>query len=160
MDPLDARRGPPVAIGIRFSDERAVGVDEAVVHTPAIDPDARDPGATRGRLSEAFDHFVTELGTRPAQPGARRDRAVGEAMDLLEAQLVRPDMTDDDATARGPQVDGGDRAAGHRRNAAATPASTGMCRPVVWDRSPPTNAKTAAATCSGKTSRLRIVRWA
>ena len=47
-----------------------------------------------------------------------------------------------------------------RRKAAATPASTGMCNPVVWERSPPVRAKTAAATCSGSTSRLRIVRWA
>ena len=48
----------------------------------------------------------------------------------------------------------------HRRNAAATPASTGMCRPVVWDSSPPVRANTAAATCSGSTSRLSSVRWA
>ncbi len=47
-----------------------------------------------------------------------------------------------------------------RRKAAATPASTGMCRPVVWDSSPPVSASTAAATCSGSTSRLSRVRWA
>ena len=47
-----------------------------------------------------------------------------------------------------------------RRNAAATPASTGMCRPVVWVSSPPVSANTALATCSGSTSRLRRVRWA
>jgi hypothetical protein len=47
-----------------------------------------------------------------------------------------------------------------RRKAAATPASTGMWRPVVCDRSPPTSANTAAATCSGRTSFLSSVRWA
>src|SRR4051794_39699925 len=49
---------------------------------------------------------------------------------------------------------------GHRRNAAATPASTGMCRPVVWLRSAEQSTKTALATFSGSTSRLRRVRWA
>ena len=43
---------------------------------------------------------------------------------------------------------------------AATPASTGTCSPVVWVSSPPVSANTAFATCSGSTSRLRMVRWA
>ena len=47
-----------------------------------------------------------------------------------------------------------------RRKPAATPASTGMCRPVVCDSSPDVSTNTALATCSGSTSRLRIVRWA
>ena len=37
-------------------------------------------------------------------------------------------------------------AALHRRKAAATPESTGTCRPVVRVRSPPVSAKTASAT--------------
>src|SRR5699024_12120891 len=48
----------------------------------------------------------------------------------------------------------------HRRNAAATPASTGTCRPVVWERSPAVSANTALATFAGSTSRLSRVRWA
>ena len=52
------------------------------------------------------------------------------------------------------------RCAPQRRNAAATPASTGMCSPVVWERSPPTSANTAPATCSGRTSFFSSVRWA
>ena len=55
-------------------------------------------------------------------------------------------------------VVGGDSA--HRRNAAATPESTGMCSPVVCARSPPASTKTAAATCSGSTSFWSSVRWA
>ena len=46
------------------------------------------------------------------------------------------------------------------KKAAATPASTGMSRPVVSDRSPAHSAATAAATCSGSTSRLSSVRCA
>ena len=46
----------------------------------------------------------------------------------------------------------------HRRNATATPPSTGMIRPVVRDSSPPTSANTAAATCSGSTSLPSSVR--
>ena len=49
---------------------------------------------------------------------------------------------------------------GHRRKAAATPESTGMCRPVVRLSSGPVSTYTASATFSGTTSRLRIVRFA
>ena len=58
----------------------------------------------------------------------------------------------------GAEVDRGD--GGHRKNAAATPASTGMCSPVVRDSSPAVSTNTAAATCSGRTSRLSSVRCA
>ena len=44
--------------------------------------------------------------------------------------------------------------------AAATPPSTGMCAPVVTDNSPAVSATTAAATCSGSTSRPSRVRRA
>src|SRR5690606_25355402 len=52
------------------------------------------------------------------------------------------------------------RAGVHRRKAAATPASTGMWRPVVCERSPAVSANTALATFSGSTSRFSRVRWA
>src|SRR5699024_1051720 len=48
----------------------------------------------------------------------------------------------------------------HLRNAAAAPASTGTCRPVVCERSPAVSAKTAFATFAGSTSRFSRVRWA
>ena len=47
---------------------------------------------------------------------------------------------------------------GHRRNAAATPESTGTCSPVVWLSSGPVSAATALATCSGSTSSPSRVR--
>src|SRR5690606_28336903 len=99
------------------------------------------------------------------------------------------DPREHDATAGRAEVDGGDGGLGHRlspsfdvivggfrfpwrpirandhrwdqrRNAAATPASTGTCNPVVWLSSPAVSARTALATCSGRTSRLSSVRWA
>ena len=96
------------------------------------------------------------------EPVGQPDGLVGEAMDLFELEVVRPDPTDHHPPARRAEVDGRDASAvrSHRRKAAATPASTGMWRPVVCDRSPPTSANTAAATCSGRTSRLSSVRWA
>ena len=52
------------------------------------------------------------------------------------------------------------RHGGYRMNAAATPESTGMITPVVRENSSETIAATAAAMCSGSTSRLRMVRCA
>ena len=94
------------------------------------------------------------------QAVGKADRLVGEAMDLGQLELVGSHPADHHATARGAKIDGRDEPAGHRRKAAATPASTGMCNPVVWLRSPPVRANTAAATCSGRTSRLSSVRCA
>ncbi|PZR52626.1 hypothetical protein DNL40_10960 [Xylanimonas oleitrophica] len=72
------------------------------------------------------------------------DGPVGEpgGLDELDAPRRTPGTRGDQAehhpAARGPQVDGGERCrplpAGlraHRRNAAATPASTGTCSPAV-----------------------------
>ena len=88
------------------------------------------------------------------------DRLVREPMDLLEREATVLDPADDDPAARRAEVDRDEDAVGHRRKAAATPASTGMWSPVVCARSPPTSANTAAATCSGRTSFLSRVRWA
>ena len=96
----------------------------------------------------------------PVEPVGQLDRVVREPVDLVEPQRAVADPPDDHPAARRAEVDRGDDARAHRRNAAATPASTGMWSPVVCDRSPPTSANTAAATCSGRTSFLRIVRWA
>ena len=62
-----------------------------------------------------------------------------------EADLVFLDLEDATAevgehhpSARGTEVDGGELPRGraaHRRNAAATPASTGTCSPVVCEKS-------------------------
>ena len=107
----------------------------------------------------------------PVQPSRQPHRPVGEAVRLVRSSVSGADPADHDPAAGRAEVDGGAtyRAASvaatrsrarQRRNAAATPASTGMCRPVVWVRSPPVSAKTAFATCSGSTSRLSRVRWA
>ncbi len=92
------------------------------------------------------------------------NRVVGEPLDDLEAHRAVADMTDDDATAGRAEVDCRDSSSAHgaayRRNAAATPESTGMCSPVVRLSSGPVSTYTASATFSGTTSRLRIVRFA
>ena len=114
---------------------------------PAARPARRGTGARTSQCSVA------------AQP----HRLVGEPVHLGQVERARPDPAEHDPAAGRAQVDRGDRPStrrAHRRNAAATPASTGMCRPVVCDRSPPVSAKTALATCSGSTSRLSRVRWA
>ncbi len=96
------------------------------------------------------------------------DRLVGEPVHDLDIEPARSDPAQDDAAAGGAEVDGRDGTAAcdpgllvvHRRNAAATPPSTGMCSPVVWDSPAEQSAKTALATCSGRTSRLSKVRRA
>ncbi len=67
------------------------------------------------------------------------DRVVGKPVHDLDVEPARSDPAEDDAAASGAKVHGrdgtGERGPGlvavHRRNAAAAPASTGMCSPVV-----------------------------
>jgi hypothetical protein len=97
------------------------------------------------------------------KPVLEDDGFIGKARDSAQIEAPRPHVADHDTAAGGAEVDGGDGDGGHgdyRRKAAATPASTGMCRPVVWVRSGPTSAYTALATWSGRTSRFSSVRWA
>ena len=94
------------------------------------------------------------------QPVGQPDRVVREAVHLVELESTGPGDAHHHPTGGGTQVDRDDGPAGHRRKAAATPESTGTWTPVETERSPPTSAKTASATCSGRTSRLSSVRLA
>ena len=102
-------------------------------------------------LAGKLDSHVEPLRRRTAaRPTCGNSRSLKQVMN--NATRIRPPA----GLAVGPGGVLGD----HRRKAAATPESTGMCSPVVCDRSPPMSANTAAATCSGRTSLLSRVRWA
>ncbi len=161
-DPLDDGRGPVVAVAVGVPEQVARRVDQPVVDSPRVHPDARDRPGCRGG-GQAGQDLLAQPTRVPVQRAVRgRDGAVGEAVHLDEVEAAGTDGTDHHPAAAGADVDRGDAQHRHRqrRNPAATPASTGTCRPVVWVRSPPVSANTALATCSGSTSRLRMVRWA
>ncbi|CAM5681079.1 hypothetical protein SMICM304S_00682 [Streptomyces microflavus] len=124
-------------------------------------PSCRCRGSSTAGRAEPVEDPVVQPQDVPAQPLRQPHRTVGEAVGPGEVQGAGADAADHYAPVGGAQVDGGERlrALAHRRKAPATPASTGMWRPVVWVRSPPVRA-TAPATCSGRTSRLRRVRRA
>ena len=162
---IDPARVAVVAVVERLA-EHAVAPEQRVVDGPRVDADARGVGLGAERLTEPREHVAVEPGEVPVQARRESHRAVREARDRSELERARTaavDAAEHHPAARRPEVDGGDRArsrVGHRRKAAATPASTGMCRPVVWLSSGPVSTNTAFATCSGSTSRLRMVRWA
>jgi len=152
--------GHPVAV--------AGDAHEGIVDSPRVDADAEQAGLGPDGLAQSFEDVAVELKGVPVQAVGGAHRLVGEPVHDLDVEPVRSDPAEDDAAAGGAEVDGRDGTAGrgpgvvvvHRRKAAATPASTGMCSPVVWERSAEQSAKTALATCSGRTSRLSKVRLA
>ncbi|CAM5435401.1 hypothetical protein SANTM175S_10632 [Streptomyces antimycoticus] len=179
--------GAGVAVVHGVGQEGAVGGQEAVVDGPGVDADAgQGVGGVSRRCLQAVQDALVEGQDVPVQGAQDAGGPVGEAVCLVEGQPFGGDLTDDDAAAGRTEVYGGEAVlfGGHvdlvvggvrgrllwcvrgpsracqRRNAAATPASTGMCRPVVWVRSPPTSVKTAFATWVGSTSRFRRVRRA
>ncbi len=148
--------GTGVPVVHRVAEQRPVRVQQPVVHGPAVDAD----GVHLPCRPQTVQDAPVQPQHVPAQPLGDPHRAVGEAVRLGQLQRVGADAADHDTPAGGAQVDRGVRRHTHRRNAAATPASTGTCSPVVCVSSPPVSANTALATCSGSTSRLRMVRWA
>ncbi len=162
---LEHALGARIAVAGRVGQESSAGIEQAVIDSPRIDSHRR---------RTVLEHRDPDTGTdltpqrREIPPPDTVDLVgrVGEPRHFGEVEPIRGDAPDHDTPGRRPEVDrsGGDLRVcpneAHRRKAAATPESTGTCRPVVWDRSPDTSATTAAATCSGRTSCLSRVRCA
>ena len=131
-----------VAVVVRRA-EQVPTAQQPVVDGPRVDADAaqsrcRRAGLDAGRRAPGGrGRGCPSAGRQAAAPGSLR-----EAGDRVQGRAVRwSHVAEDHPTARGAEVDGGDGpvhvrgSPAHRRNAAATPASTGMCSPVVWLRS-------------------------
>ncbi len=142
MDRRDAAVGALVAVVERVAEQRAGRVEQAVVDAPTSRSPtltSRRPPRPRGRRSPRGPRGRAAA-TSQCSPSGSATGLVGEPVDLveLERRRARPGrrstrpLDAPRSTARRRR-----RRHGHRRNAAATPASTGMWRPVVWDRSPP-----------------------
>ncbi|MDQ0855532.1 hypothetical protein QFZ79_003643 [Arthrobacter sp. V4I6] len=76
----------PVTVGLR--DELAGVIDQAVVHGPGVDADARDPRtACRGRpcgRGESVEHFREQGLEVPAQAAAGLHHTIWEAAHRLQ----------------------------------------------------------------------------
>ena len=96
------------------------------------------------------------------QVAEHADRRVGEPVQFVDGERVWTDLPHHDPAAGRAKIDAPPTVsiAGQRRKAAGTPPSTGISRPVVSGRSPAVSAITAAAMCSGSTSRFSRVRCA
>ena len=122
---------PLIAVVVRVAEERAPLVEQAVVDRPRVEPDADQAARRPDRLAEAQQDLAVEAQDVPMEAVRQSDRLVGEAVDLGQLQVARPDPPDHHSPARRAEIDGRDEPADHRRKAAATPASTGMWSPVV-----------------------------
>ncbi|BAS12238.1 hypothetical protein AHiyo8_05410 [Arthrobacter sp. Hiyo8] len=177
QDLVDVRDGGAaalVAVAERLGPQDTRGIHESVVDGPRVDPDTGDPlpacGGRFGGRRKSREH-LTEQGVEvPVESAVELHDAVGETVhrfqrDRFSGRGAAGDPAEHDAPRGRSDIDGGENAAGtglsvHRRKAAATPASTGMCRPVVCESSLLVSTAAALATCSGRTSRLSRVRWA
>ncbi len=168
VDGVDAVLVPSVPV-VGGQAEQASLAEESVVHRPRVDADARQVGVLGAGPAESGHDLPVQLDDVPVQGVAGRARAGRPGRSGSgrrgPSDAVPVHVADDDPPARRAEVDRGDAAAvrhgvPYRRNAAATPASTGTCSPVVCEKSDVQMAYTAFATFSGTTSRLRMVRWA
>ena len=172
---VDHRVGAAVPVGDRLGQQPAIVVEQAVVDRPGVDADGlHAAGNARASFGKPDEDLLVNSPVRSQRRCPSRFAGpVGESgapIVQLDAGARRPARHH--PAARCADVDRAEHAwfapgrSGdailftHRRKAAATPESTGMCSPVVRDSSPPVSANTASATWSGSTSRLSRVRWA
>ena len=156
---IDSECVAVVPIGDHRPDETARLVDDPVVDRPRVDTERLR--AHRLRLLEAVDRCSMQAPDIPGPAPAGMNRSVGKPAHLGQGWHPGREIGQDDAATPRADVDGRYPShGGYRMNAAATPESTGMIRPVVRENSSETIAATAVAMCSGRTSRLRMVRCA
>ena len=79
--------GARVAIVHRQAQQISVLVQQAEVHAPGVDADARDLHVHAGQLQKRLLHLIHQSGQIPDEPAAEHHGVVGEAMDLLNLHL-------------------------------------------------------------------------
>jgi hypothetical protein len=136
---LGRPRVPLVAVVERHPEHRAAP-QQRVVDGPRVDADRGD----LVDLTEPGEHAAVELDDVPVQSVGERDGPVREPRDLPHPHLALADLAENHPARGRPEVDGGDphgvrrhHETAYRRNAAATPESTGRCTPVVRESSGP-----------------------
>ena len=134
MDVFDDRARAVVAIGDRLVDELSVAVEQGVVDAPGVDADRLHLGKLAGQLAEPIDHLLEQRANGPPEMTVGLDESVGETVDRLEghgAASTRPAITRPPDAPMSTAAKTRRGMTSQRRNAAATPASTGISRPVV-----------------------------
>ena len=129
---------PGVAMTVGRGDQVTLRIQQTEVDRPGIDADAVQ-AAGFGGLAQAYQDFLVEPLDIPAQAPVTLDRPVRKPVDLDQRELAGADGPDDTGPLVAPRSTAATltspTATAQRRKAAATPASTGMCSPVVWLRS-------------------------
>ena len=97
-----------VAIGVRGSDETSVGIEQAVVEPPGVDPDGCQRTVLAGECQTTTGLGDERVPVPPQRAVGVADRSVMVAVD--DDRLERPsfEIDDGDADGRGTEVDGGD----------------------------------------------------
>lgn len=99
---------PAVAVVVGDPEQGAVRVEQPVVDGPAVDADRRDAVTGPGRQAQAVQALPEQGEDVPVQSGGQSDGGVGEAVHLVEDEVVRAHPAEDDAAAGGAEVDGGE----------------------------------------------------
>ena len=96
--------GPRVAIMHRVAQQGIAPSDQAEIDAPGIDADAVELAAGRSRLPQRDLELLEEPGQVPVERIEHPDRAVGEAMDLLQLEPLAVEAAQEPPAALGAQV--------------------------------------------------------
>ncbi len=148
---------PGVAVVHRVAQQCTVGVQQAVVHRPAVDAHAVQPAEVAAGGPEPVEDPGVQREDVPVQGARRPHRPVGEAVHLVQVQRAGPDPGGHDPAARGAQVDGREGQLSHcstparsapRSFLAAMLTRSSLSRKLTAGRPPPRRSRPARAARS------------
>src|SRR5690606_35072475 len=105
---VEERFGAVVAVGVGGENEAPGIVEEDVIDAPGVDAAGGEGGFGLFGFAEAFDDFGKEAGEIPVAAFAEAVELVGETVNFAEGEAGIGPGTEDDASAGGSEIDGGD----------------------------------------------------
>src|SRR5215207_379689 len=127
VDQFDTFGSSLVAIVERIVDQ-AIAAHQSVIDRPGTDADAGQVRLGADCLAQSNKDVPVQLQDVPMQTVRDAYRIVGKAMHRLNAELIWAEVAEHHPATRGTKINRSHPSGTtHRRKAAATPASTGMC---------------------------------
>ena len=88
----------------RIAEKRPIGVEQAIVDTPGIDPDRVDVSRATSH-ADAVENATVEAEHIPVDMSACPDGSIPEPVDLMEFEMILREPGDEDTPARRAEID-------------------------------------------------------
>ena len=125
-DGVDDGAGPVVTVVDRIAEQCPIGVEQAVVDPPGVDPDrVQASHATCG--ADTVENSTIKAEHIPMDMAAGPDGSVPEPVDLSELEMFLTELGDEHTSARGAEIDSDDACRPRGRYGLCSNDCRGLC---------------------------------